>query len=128
MQNQVCTLSICCKGGDYISKHFNPGSFRHKITLLLPPGTQDDYGQPVDDYTKFKTVYASKEPLLGNELFAALTTESRVKVKFRTRYIGGVTDAMSIKHGTEIYKILSLVNVESRNKELIMYCRMIGDD
>ena len=108
-----------------MERQFNPGSFRHKIDFLQHSTGRDDYGEPLDDWPVFKSVKASKEPLLGNEFFTALTTDSKVEVKFNTRYIPGITNEMRIKHGTEVYEILSAINVKSMNKELLCYCRLV---
>ena len=70
-------------------------------------------------------VWASKDPLLGNEYFTALTTDSKVEVKFNMHFIKGVTNEMRIRHGEEVYEILSSVNVQSLNRELLCYCKLV---
>lgn len=109
-----------------MEKRFNPGNYRFKIDFLQPPTGKDDYGEPLEDWPTFKAgVYASKEPILGNEFFTALTTDTKVEVKFNCRYIKGVTNKMRIKHGTEVYEILSAIDVKSMNKELLCYCKLV---
>ena len=109
-----------------MEKKFNPGSFRFKIDFLKPPIGKDDYGEPLEEWPIFKPgVYASKEPILGNEYFTALTTDTKVDVKFNSRYIKGVNDKMRIKHGDEVYEILSAIDVKSMHKELLCYCRLV---
>jgi len=108
-----------------MEKKFNPGSYRFKIDFLQPPTGKDDYGEPLDTWTVFKSAKASKEPILGNEFFTALTTDTKVEVKFNTRYIKGITDEMRIKHGTEVYEILSAIDVKSAHKELLCYCKLV---
>ena len=49
----------------------------------------------------------------------------KVEVKFNMRYIEGITSEMRIKHGLEIYEILSAVNVKSLNRELLCYCKLV---
>jgi SPP1 family predicted phage head-tail adaptor len=104
---------------------FNPGDYRHKITFLRHLTGQDDYGDPIDKWVTFKSVWASKDPLLGNEFFAALTAGTKVEVKFNCRYFPGVTNAMRIRHGDETYEILSSIDVKSLHRELLCYCRMV---
>ncbi len=100
--------------------------YRHKIDFLQRESGRDDYGEPVDTWKPFKEgIWASKDPLLGNEFFAALTTDNKVEVKFNMRYIEGITSEMRIKHGLEIYEILSAVNVKSLNRELLCYCKLV---
>lgn len=109
-----------------MERSFNPGNFRFKINFLQPSTTKDDYGERVDTWSVFKTgIWASKEPLLGNEYLTSLTTDTKVEVKFRLRYIDGITNSMRIQHGSEIYEILSAINVKSLNHELLCYCKLI---
>ena len=101
--------------------------YRHKIDFLKRESGRDEYGDPIDEWPIFKAgIWASKDPLIGNELFAALTTDNKVEVKFNMRYISGITSEMRIRHGEEIYEIIGQpVNVKSLNRELLCYCRLV---
>lgn len=103
--------------------------YRYKIDFLERVKNYDEYGEPVDDWVPVegKTgIWASKDPLLGNEFFSALTTENKVEVKFNMRYIPGITSEMRIKHGDEEYEIIGQpVNVKGLNRELLCYCRLV---
>ena len=116
-----------------MARQFNPGNFRHKINFLsIKLGSdgkpaRDDYGELTGEYDILKTVYASKEPILGNEYFSALTVESKVEVKFNCRYTSGITNEMRIQHGTEVYEILSAIDVKSLHRELLCYCRLVRE-
>jgi len=100
---------------------------RHKIDILSPPSGQDDYGEPLVIWSTYKSrIWASKQPILGNEYFAALTTSTRVEVKFNTGYINDVSRKMRIKHNNDIYEILDVINVDSRNMELLYYCKLVN--
>ena len=103
----------------------NPGKYRHKITFLKHGTGRDDYGEPTDTWEPFKTAWAAVDPLLGNEFFSALTTDNKVKIKFNSRYIAGITNDMRIQHGADVYEILSAINVKSLNRELLCYCRLV---
>jgi SPP1 family predicted phage head-tail adaptor len=103
----------------------NPGKYKKKINFLVHASGQDDYGDPVDEWNVYKTVWASKDPILGNELYTALTTDSKVEIKFNCRYVSGVTNEMRIQHGTEIYEILSAIDVKSLHVELLCYCKLV---
>jgi SPP1 family predicted phage head-tail adaptor len=106
-------------------KNFNPGAFRYSIDFLSPPTESDDYGELIDEWSVFKSVKASKEPLLGNEYFTAMTTNSNVEVKFNTRYIEDITNKMRIQHDNDIYEILSVIDVNTEHKELLCYCKLV---
>ena len=100
--------------------------YRHKLKFIQRSESYDQYGDPTDEWITFKDgVWASKDPLLGNEYFTALTNDSKVEVKFNMRYVDGITNDMRIKHGDEVYEILSSVNVSSLNRELLCYCKLV---
>lgn len=103
----------------------NPGKYNKKINFLKHVSGQDDYGEPINTWEIFKSVWASKDPLLGNEYFSSFTNNTKVEVKFNTRYIDGIMNEMRIQHGTEIYEILSAIDVKSANVELLCYCRKV---
>ncbi len=104
--------------------------YRYKITFLERGKGQDKYGDPVDTWAPVEgktAIWASKEPLIGKELFSALTVNNKVEVKFNMRYIPDITSAMRIQHGNEIYEIIgSPVNIKGLNRELLCYCRMVN--
>ena len=101
--------------------------YRHKIDFVSRSSGYDDYGEPIDIWVNFKTgVWASKEPLIGNEFFTSFTVENRVEVKFNMRFVQGITSAMRIKHGTDEYEIIGEpINVQSLNRELLCYCKLV---
>lgn len=100
--------------------------YRHKIDFLKRARGYDDHGEPIDEWNDFKTgIWASKDPLLGNEYFNALTANTKVEVKFNMRHIPDITNQMRIKHGNDIYEILSAVNVKGLNRELLCYCKLV---
>lgn len=100
--------------------------YRHKIDFLRRTKQQNEYGESTDEWEPvIEGVWASNEPLLGNEFFTAFTTDSKVEVKFNMRYIPGITNDMRIRHGNETYEILSAINVKGLNRELLCYCRLV---
>lgn len=100
--------------------------YRNKIDILHRVKGYDDEGEPTDTWESYAPgVWASKEPLLGNEFFAAEQTQSKVEVKFRTRFIRGVKNEMRVRDDEGIYEILSAVNIKNLNRELLMYCKKV---
>ncbi len=98
----------------------------HKINFLKKSRVKDEYGELIDGWIPvIEGVWARKDELLGNEFFTALTTDSKVEVKFNARWIDGVTNDMRIEHEGKIYEILSSVNVRGRNTELLCYCKLV---
>ena len=99
---------------------------RSIVTFQSPPTGVDEYGAPNITWSDtFKNVFASVEPLIGNEYYTANAMQTKAEVKIRTYYFDGVTNLMRIKHGDTYYKILSAVNVKSLNRELLCYCEKV---
>ncbi len=106
-------------------KTINAGDYRHKIAFIKNYGGKDGYGEPIDDWRKITTSWAAVDPLLGNEFFSAHTIDSKVEIKFNTRYIPGITNDMRIQHNGKTYEILSAINVKELNRELLCYCKEV---
>jgi SPP1 family predicted phage head-tail adaptor len=102
--------------------------YRHKIDFLQRSSGYDDYGEPVDTWTNYKTgIWASYEPLLGNEFFTAHTTDNKVEAKFNMRYVEGVTSKMRLRFNNKDYEIIGEpINVKGLNRELLCYCKLVG--
>ena len=111
-----------------MARELDIGKLRQRITFLTPPIDKDDYGELIINWPDFKTVWASKEPIIGRELFTALTTDAKVEVKFRCRYVPGISNDMRIRHRADVYEIISAIDVESVHKELLCYCKLARDD
>lgn len=101
--------------------------YRHKIDFLQRSNGYDDYGEPIDTWTNFKTgIWASYDPLLGNEFFTAQTTDNKVEAKFNMRYIEGITSEMRLRFNSKDYEIIGEpVNVKGLNRELLCYCKLV---
>lgn len=103
------------------------GKLRHVITIKYLKPTKSSFGgDNTQEWIDFiSSMRASKEPLIGKEYFQASAVQSLVEVKFRTRYRSGITNAMRIYHGNEVYEIISVVNVQGLNKEMLFYCKLV---
>jgi len=102
------------------------GKFRHKIIIQALTETLS-YGK-VDSstraWTEETTAYADVLPQKGSEYWAAKQTMEKEPVIFVIRYQSGIEPDMRIlfKTAQASYNILSVTNVEYRNKELMLVC------
>ena len=101
----------------------NPGALRHKITILKRIKGQSPTGDIINDWAVHKEVRAAMIPLLGKELYSAMTADILVKIKFVMRYIDGVCEGMRIRHKEQVYDIISAQNVNALGVELVCYCK-----
>lgn len=101
------------------------GSLRHRLIIQSKVGTADGMGGFTYTYEDEKTVYGAIWPLRGTEKLTAQQLESEITCQVRIRYTPGVTPANRIQRGdsTQYLDIVSVVNPDYRNRELILYCR-----
>ncbi|MFH0914831.1 MAG: phage head closure protein [bacterium] len=99
------------------------GALRHRFVLKTVFETKDTFGAVVESVLTFATVWASVKPLLGRELLLAQQMQADVTHHVRMRYIAGVTPKMTGFLGVREFQILSVINPEERNRELVLVCK-----
>ena len=99
------------------------GKLRHRITIERVVETQDADGAVIETWSTYATIQASIEPISGREYFAAQSTQADVTHRIGIRYLSGIVPKMRVKYGSRIFDILSVINVNERNRELQLMCR-----
>jgi SPP1 family predicted phage head-tail adaptor len=99
------------------------GKLRHSILIQKKVVFRNSIGEEEVTYEDFALVYASIEPIGGREYFLAQQTQSAVDYKFMMRYRSGIKPDFRIFWGTRIFNITSVLNLEERNTQLMLYCR-----
>jgi SPP1 family predicted phage head-tail adaptor len=79
-------------------------------------------GEPATTSQEFARAFGAIMPLTGNEYVRAQQMDATVSHKIRTEYIAGVNPRMRLKHGDRTFNVVSVVNVEERNRELEWMC------
>lgn len=95
--------------------------------FLVLDKTPDEYGEPSNQWTpSVEGVFCEVTPILGRDFIQAMTSGSTVEVKIRARWIAGIRDEMRVRcdDGT-MYDIISAINVNGNNRELLCYCRKV---
>ncbi len=101
------------------------GKLRHRITIQEASERQDSTGAVVNTWVDRATIWAAVEPLSGRELVAAQALNAETSTRIRTRYWAGITPKMRASWGDHIYDILSVVELESAQRELHLMCKEI---
>ena len=101
------------------------GRMNNKVTIQSPPTGRDSTGQTVKVWNDVRTVWASKEELVGKEFYVANQTQNSVEVKFRTYFYSGMNKTMRIVHGSNTYEVISVSDPEDLKKELLWYCKKV---
>jgi SPP1 family predicted phage head-tail adaptor len=85
--------------------------------------TRDTYGAEVASWSALATVWGAVEPLRGREFFDAQAVNAEVTTRIRIRYRSGVVPTMRVVWGSHTYDILSVVEIETRQRELHLMCK-----
>lgn len=101
------------------------GQLRHQVNLQQKTAgspQRTGSGAPDKAWTTVATPWAAIEPLRGKEFLESQAVNSAVTVRIRIRYRSGVDAAMRILHGSTVYSIEAVINVDRRNRELHLMC------
>lgn len=102
----------------------NPGQLNKRITIQQESATQNSFGEPTGTWSDIATVWASINPIVGKEYFAAETVKSEVSHKIKIRYKAGITPDMRVKFGSRYFQIIGPpINFKEQNVELQLMCK-----
>lgn len=96
----------------------------HIIEILRLVKSQNEFGEPIENWEVFKTLYMSYEPVFGNQFFAAEQIQNGTTVKFEGEWVDGITRDMRVRYDGKLYEINgNPINLRGRNITLILYCK-----
>jgi SPP1 family predicted phage head-tail adaptor len=101
----------------------NAGKLRHAVTVQSVTDGTGTRGAPTKTAATFATTWASIEPLSGAELWRAQQVSAEVTHRVLLRHLSGVTPKMRIKYGSRTLEVVSVLNLEERDRELELLCR-----
>lgn len=99
------------------------GDLRHRMTLEAVARTSDGGGGATEAWDPVATLWASLEPLAGNETFTAERLAGHITHAIQIRYRSGVTPAMRFRLGTRIFEITAVIDPDERRRLLRCLCR-----
>ncbi len=92
------------------------GRTRHRVTIQQPTA-DEPWGKEVT-YKDYTSLWASIEPLRGEEYFAAQQINAEITTKIVARYQRGIVPKMRAVFKDRIFEIIYVVNPDERNREL----------
>jgi SPP1 family predicted phage head-tail adaptor len=101
----------------------NINGLRHKITLQERKNTENEYGESTEEWIDIYTIWASVNPVVGREYFAAETVNSEVTHKIRIRYKENINPFMRVKFKERFFRIISVIDFEEKNLEMQLMCK-----
>ena len=101
----------------------NSGDLRHRIIIQEKISSRDTYGMEKITWSHVSEVWASAEPLRGQEYLEARRLQADIDVRFRMRYRDGIKPAMRVLHDGRIFDIQGVIHVKEAGRELQLMCK-----
>lgn len=95
-------------------------ALKHKVTVEQVAEVPNSYGEPIHLWTDYATRHASFRPIRGREYFRAKQVQEEEPVRFKMRYLDGLTQKMRIVYDSNYYNINSIINPEGSDREMII--------
>ena len=102
------------------------GQLDQRISVERFTRTEDELGQPIESWAPLFTCLAAVEPLTGREYLAAQAAVSEVTARIRMRFRPWMTAQDRVIHNGTTYNIVSLIDVRSQGRELVLMCRALS--
>lgn len=102
------------------------GQLDQRISVERFTRTEDELGQPIESWAPLFTCWAAVEPLTGREYLAAQAAVSEVTARIRMRFRPWMTAEDRVIHNGTTYNIVSLIDVRSGHRELVLMCKAVG--
>lgn len=99
------------------------GKLKHRVTIQEYTTTRDSFGAEIEAWVDIATVWASVEPLTGREYFQMQQINTEISTKVTMRFKAGVTVKMRLIYNNRIFEIISLINTEEKDVQLVLMCR-----
>lgn len=100
------------------------GKLRHRVVIKQLAMARDGIGGVVESWAELATVWADIVPLSGREFIAAQAAQAGVTARITIRYREGITAAMRIEHGADIYNIKAVLPDPTLRGHLTLMCEM----
>jgi SPP1 family predicted phage head-tail adaptor len=101
---------------------FLPSDLRHRLALEQLERVDDGGGGFAESWATVATLQCDLRPLAGSETVEADRLAGTVTHEIALRYRPGVVPAMRFRDGTRVFHIVSVINVDERNRWLKCLC------
>lgn len=101
------------------------GALRHRVLIESPTRAAGSLGGPDITWATFDTIWASVEPLRGQEYLTGQQLSNKVGAKITTRYRSDITTQMRATWDSHIYDIVDVVDVKGQGRTLELMCQEV---
>lgn len=96
---------------------------RHTVTVLQKSVVRTASGAETVTWTAFASdIPAEVVPIGGREFVTLRAAQSDISIRFRIRYLAGVTSAMKVRWQGVDYDIRESINVAAKGEQLEILC------
>lgn len=100
------------------------GRLRHRVRLERRTlGSADVYGERLPTWALLDSVWASIESVGATETRRAEQQQIEATHAIRIRYYSGLTAKDRVVFNSRTFEILSVLNVDERNIEMLLVCK-----
>lgn len=101
------------------------GPLRKQVTLRSKGTSADSFGQPIETFTTYDTVWAQIDPASGKEIMNAQQQEGEITHKVKIRYHSSVVITDRVYFGSRILEIVFIRNIQERNHWQELLCKEV---
>jgi SPP1 family predicted phage head-tail adaptor len=98
---------------------------RHRIALQSPTVARDAYGQPIETFATYATVWAAIQPLSMRERLQSEQLEGERSHRITIRYNSSIGRTHRALFGSRIFEIVSILNNDERNATMELLCKEV---
>ena len=99
------------------------GRLRNRVIIQSKSVTRNDYGEEVETWPEFDTLWGAVEPLRGDEFLEGRREGAELTTRIVIRYRDGITPEMRVSWDGHVYDIRAIIHVEERGREMHLMCR-----
>ena len=99
----------------------NIGEYRTPVELQKVTKEDDEFGNPIETWKKYKTIWVKQESLSGRAYFDAKQSQSEITGTLKTRYIPDILDKkgkLRIKKGEKVIEIEEMFDSDGTKREI----------
>jgi SPP1 family predicted phage head-tail adaptor len=103
------------------------GNLDRRIVIQSATTAQDQYGEPIETWSTYATLWAERNDLRGTEFFAARQIANQIVTAFRVRWRTDIDPRMKVVDGATTFDIDSIIEYRGpervRKNGIELMCR-----
>jgi SPP1 family predicted phage head-tail adaptor len=99
------------------------GEMRQRISIQKKVVGRDSFGAEAITWSQLAEVWATAEPLRGQEYLEARRLQSDLDIRFRIRFREGIVPSMRVVYNGRTFDIVSAIHVKEMRREIQLMCK-----